>query len=170
MRPQRVRVTAAGFSTWVFLDHRKRNFKAALAFIVSSGASLTGKVQHTLDPIREPTYVSLTRSTTTVTLTKTNHGLTAGDYIYVEGAGAPFDGEFEVATVASSSTITYTVANSGLTASTGRATLCRVFDHDLMTSMTSNTDGNYDFPPQACRLNLTSFSSGYADLVVMQGG
>lgn len=172
MRPITRTLGAAGVSSWVFLSSYKPNLSVSLAFIPTSGASLTGKIQHIFDDPYIKVPVTITRSTTVASMKKVAHGLTAADYLVVEGGGAPFDGEFSVATVVDADNLTYTVANSGLTTADSRCLAggARVFDHALMIAMTSRTDGNYQFPPSACRLNLTAYTSGKADLVVTQEG
>jgi hypothetical protein len=155
----------------MFLDDRKNPFGVGLSYVPSTNANLTCKVQHTFDSLRDFKHVYLSRSTTTATLLYPNHGLSVGDYVNVQRAPAPFAGEFTVAGVTDENNITYTVANSGATAARGDAILARLFDHDFMTAMTtSKVDGNYAFPPEACRLLCSSYTAGYADLLLIQAG
>lgn len=174
MRPVTQRLSAAGFSPWVVLDRYVRGFTVGLGVNLSSNANLTYSVQHTFDNVlvEEVLSTPITRVTTTATLTKTNHGLSVGDFIQIAGGGAPFDGQFSVATVPNQNTVTYTVLNSGAASSSpdARAVLARVMNHDILNGKTASDDGNYIAPPVACRFIITTFSAGYADLTVVQGG
>lgn len=170
MKPQSVTAGSATFSRWVALNHRNSNFTAALGFSISSGGSLTAKVQHTFDDVHATQVRSFTRSTTVCTIPITAHGLSASDYVFIEGAGSPFDGEYAVASVVDADNITVTVSNSGATVGSGRVGTARVFDHDTMTGMTSRGSGNYFASPMACRLLITSYTSGVATLTVVERG
>lgn len=171
MRSISRRLTAAGASAWIVLDRNKRNFGVGLSFVPSSGSTLTGAVQHTFDDFYSKSGVTIARVTTTATVTKVNHGLSVADYVIVEGAGAPLDGEFAVAAITDADNFTYTVVDSGVTsAPRARIGTARVFDHETMVSMTTRTDGNYALPAAACRLKLTAYTIGFADLVVIQQG
>jgi hypothetical protein len=172
MRPIQVTVGAAGPSPWVPLNRYQSPFNVALGVTLSSGAALTYKIQHVFDDPQQTYQCSISRSTTTATVTLVSHGLVAGDSVTVVAAGAPLDGTFQVASITDADTFTYTVANSGATASGPSARLAkhRVFDHAQMVSMTNSEDGNYAFPIAALRLNITSYTSGKATLTVLQGG
>lgn len=172
MRPVTVRLSAAGVSSWIQLNRLQWLTNVGLAVKLSSGAVLTYSVEHTFDNIHDITEnFTLSRVTTTATLTQTNHGLSVDDWIMVEGAGAPFDGEFAVVTVADANTLTYTVANSGVTtgARTARLHKARVFPHAVLAAQTVSADSNYAFPCFACRLNVTAYTGGFADFTVLQG-
>ena len=54
-----------------------------------------------------------TRSTTTATVTAANHGLSAGDWVYLDWDLA--DNPYQVQTAADANTFTVTVANTGAT-------------------------------------------------------
>lgn len=173
MRTQTVTQGAAGASAWMPLDTRKNPTSVSLAGTVTSGATLTYKVQHTFDPVQNVQPCSITRVTTTATLTLADHGISStSDSITVVGAGAPFDGTYAVAGITDANVITYTVANSGATSTGGGAgvVVMRVFDHDTMTGKTANDDSNYAYPPTAVRLNVTAYTSGKATLTINQGG
>lgn len=175
MRPTSVSVGSATFSTWIPLDSRNYNFQVGLAVGISSGASLTYSVQHTFDNFWEnrTDRYSISRTTTTATVTKVAHGLTAADWISVQGV-APFNGDFAVASVTDADTFTYTVANSGATSQgigTGNyISTAHVFPHSVVAAKTTNVDGNYQFPPFATRLIISSYTSGTATLTVIQQG
>jgi hypothetical protein len=172
MRPTQVTVSAAGVSPWLPINRYQLPFSVGLGVTLSSGASLTWKLQHTFDDPQETYACQITRSGTTATVTLTDHGLVANDSVTVVGAGAPLDGTYTVASVVDANSFTYTVANSGATASAPGSKLAkhRVFDHAQMTGLTAAEDGNYAFPVCAVRLNVTSYTSGKATLTILQGG
>ena len=174
MRPQRVSLSAAGLSPWLNINRMAQgNFGVALGVKLSSGASLTYSVQHTSDPLWDPTKEwSASRATTTGTITKTNHGLSVGDWVQMDAA-APFDTAYAVASVVDANNFTITVANSGATAvARGASNLwtARVTETSGMSGQTTSKDGNYMVPPTACRLAITSYTSGFATLDVRQVG
>lgn len=43
------------------------------------------------------------------------------------------------------------------------------FTHATLVSQTTNKDGNYAFPVRAIRLNVTAWTSGGANLTILQG-
>lgn len=169
------RVSSLAFSTWIPLNWRTQsaNYGIGIGVILSSGASLTYSVEHTFDYIW-PTQKNFSgsRSTTTVTITKVNHGLSVGSYWYTDPAApAPFAGEFAVAAITDADNFTYTVANSGATSvafGVFEGAGARVLPHSVLAAKTATADGNYAFPCRACRLNVTTWVSGFADLIVYQ--
>ena len=173
MRPVTVRCDAAEFSRWIPLNRYSSAFGVGFGVKLSDGATLTYTVQHTFDDLYEKfTNFTIARVTTTATVTQTNHGLSVGDWVQINNAGAPFDGEFSVASVVDVNNFTYTVPDSGATASGGNATLQRgrVFAHTEVAAETTSQDGNYEFPPVACRLNVSAYTDGFAELTVVSGG
>ena len=44
------------------------------------------------------------------------------------------------------------------------------FDHEFVVAKTANEDGNYAFPVQGMRLNVTAHVAGTATLKTLQGG
>lgn len=171
MRIQYVTIGSATSSAWQPIDYKQKAFAVGLAGIISSGASLTWKVQHTFDDLGRLQPFTASRTTTTATVTLPDHGLTAGDSIQVQYAGAPFDGYYAVASVSDQNTFTYTVANSGAAASlpTAQLVAMRVFDNSVLVSQTGRKDANYAFPVTACRLVCTAYTSGKVTLIVTQG-
>lgn len=174
MRPQTLRLSAAGFSPWLNINRMPAGeFGVALHVELSNGASLTYSVQHTFDPIYTPTKEwSASRTTTTGTITKANHGLSVGDSVEMDAA-APFNQAYAVASVVDANNFTITVADSGATSvPVGWSNLwsARLVETSGMSGLTASADGNYAFPPTACRLVITSYTSGFADLTVIQAG
>ena len=172
MRPSTERLSSATFSPWIPLNRIQWVANVGLAVSLSSGASLTYSVEHVFDDIfMIQTKFTISRTTTVATVTYVNHGLSVGDWIQVTNAGAPMDGTFSVASVVDANNFTYTVLNSGAAANSNNATLQmgRVFPHSVLAAKTTSADSNYAFPATAVRLRLSVYSSGFADLTVLQG-
>lgn len=170
------RLTAAGFSTWIPLNWRTSgsNYAVGLGVVLSSGASLTYSVQHTFDRIYTPDYVwsAAQTASTAVTVTKTNHGLSVDDWLLIDPpAAASHQGIYSVATVVDANSFTFTSGTSTTaTTASGVAGIhtARLFPHSTLAAKTVSADGNYAFPAAACRLIITTFVSGFADLTVYQ--
>lgn len=166
-----VTVGSATKSAWIPLDPNQAPFAVGFGVTLPATVNLTYKVQHSFDTPARGVLCQITRSTTTATLTLTDHGLTTSDSIVVSGAGAPFDGTYDVAGVTNANVITYTVSNSGAALSdpAAKVAVMRVFDHPVVTGKTAASDGNYAFPVRAVRLNVTAYTSGKATLTLLQG-
>lgn len=169
-RPSTVRLSSATFSDWIAVN-RMTEFALAFAVEMSSNGNLTYSVQHTLDDLWERTDCRLSRSTTSLTVNKTNHGLSANDWVQISGSpGGIWDGEYAVASITSQNAFVVTVADSGVTSGRGWVQTARVMDHPEIDDETASADGNYEFPPRAVRLIITVWTAGYADLTVIQAG
>jgi hypothetical protein len=155
---------------WHFLDWRQNPF--AVSFQIDQSGTAAHVVEYGYSDLI-PKRVALSRTTTTATLTYKNHGLIAGDSLVVSGAGAPFDGTYQVASRASADAVTYTVANSGATAATpetAKAIFVKTMVHDSYgTPATANSDGNLAFSVQACRVRVTTGGAGNLTFHVSQG-
>ncbi len=173
MKSKIVSLSSVGVTPWVPLDYRQNPFSVSLGVDLDSAASgITYTVQHTFDdPGKKIVPASITRSGTTVTVTFLSaHDLNTGDSIIVEGSGVNgMDGYFTV-TVSTTTVLTYTSSISGT--ATGnldtRIVTFRVFPHATLAAQTAAGDGNYAFPVQATRLNVTAYSAGKASLIVNQ--
>ncbi len=188
MRPV-IKVTGAtGPSVWVPVDYLQKAFAIGFQCTVggATAPSMTYKVQHAFHCFVPDTEILITRSTTTATLVFkaingpddqpwVNHGLSTSDNLFVRGAGAPFDSTsavgIPVASVVDSRTVTFTVANSGNSANTPGASVQRLFvgDHPVVNGATGSTAGNYAYPPNYVRTNITTFGSGSLTLSLNQG-
>ena len=190
MRPVIVTMGATGPSGWVQVDYMQRAF--AIGFLTTVGGatspSMTYKVQNAFWSGNYDTECTLTRSTTTATLTFkaayndpnkqdawVNHGLSTSDNLFIIGAGAPFDSALPVGTAIASVTdsrvVTFTVANSGATVASPGFKVARLFvsDHPIVTGATGSTGGNYAYPINFIRTNITTFGSGSLTLSLNQG-
>jgi hypothetical protein len=172
MRPTSVTLTAAGISKWIPVNEIQIAFGIGLGVTISNGANLTYSVQHTFDdPNADFRQVVLSRTTTTATITDNGHNLVSGDCVIVSGSGdANLDGTYTI-TVVDANSYTYTVANTGAASGSMYTNVrtFRVFTHATLVGLSARTDGNYAFPIQAVRLNITSYTSGNATLTVLQG-
>lgn len=177
---QTVTPTAAGgaFGPWLPLDYVQRPFNVSLFVSLSQDASgITYSVEYSPDnpnagrSTANP-VASLTRTTTTATLTFTNpHGLVTNDSVTVVNSGdANLDGTYTV-TATSTTGVTYTVANTGATVGSvyTQAVPMRVFPHATLVGLTARAAGNFAFPCWACRLHITAWTAGSATLEVIQG-
>ncbi len=172
MRPIRVRLSAAGTTPWIQLDRNVAAFSVGIRVVLSSGASMTYSVQHTFDDIHNMVPVSVTRSGTAATLKYTNHGLSVGDSVVVISAGTTnLEGTFPVASVVDANNVTYTVSNTGPTTDGGNtlASLLRVSENIILTGVTTSGDTNYSAPVEAVRLKISTYVSGFADILILQG-
>jgi hypothetical protein len=137
---------------------------------MAGGGSGTYSVEHGFtDFAKQPCTIS--RTTTTATMTLMNHGLKTGDSLNVQNAGAPLDGVYPVATVSDANTVTYTVANSGVSASDPAAYVVpiRVFPHATVAGSTTSADSNYAFPVNCIRARVSSAGAGLLVFHVNQG-
>ncbi|HEX6826399.1 MAG TPA: hypothetical protein VF077_08800 [Nitrospiraceae bacterium] len=173
MRPVLVTVSGAtGFSAWVPMNRLQWLTNASVSVVLSSGAVLTYTVQHTFDELVPALNCQVTRSGTTATLKRADHGLSVDDSVIVQGTGSSnLDGTQAVVTVADANTLTYTVANTGATADTGDAKMVglRVFPHAVLAGLSARANSNYAFPLSACRLAVTAWTSGAASMMILQG-
>lgn len=176
MYPITQRLSAAGYTPWVPINRLQTSFNVALAVVLSSGASLTYTVEYTLDnphdSMNQTQNFTLSRTTTVLTVIKTAHGLSVGDWVNLWGnGGAPLDGEFQVATIVDANTFTVPVAAAGLSAGNGTGWLqtLRVFSHATLTGLTASASGSFSSPPFATRLHVSTYSSGTADFDIIQG-
>lgn len=170
--PVKVTVSSATRSPWVPLDTALNPFNVSLGCVCSSNINATYSVEYSHDYPLLAVPCGLSRSTTTATLTLTNHGLTTSDSIIVEGTGSSnLDGTFQVASVPDQNTVTYTVSDTGITTSlSARVAVMRVFTHSTIAGKTANSDGNIAFPVSAVRLRITSYTAGYVTMLVSQAG
>lgn len=174
MRPTEVTLAANGATAWIPIDYLSIAFGVGLGLSFTPSASATAAVQHTFDGPEERHGVLVSRSGTTVTvvdsgLAGVGHLLSVSDDVILDGTGV-FDGEYAVASVTNSTTYTLTTVASGTVALTqAYATGMRVYVHPELTGQTSRADGNYAFPIRACRLSVSSYSSGTVSLKVLQG-
>ena len=162
MYPRIVNQGAAGASDWIVTDWRSHGNGLVAAFLDEAGA-MTYKVQYTIDNLNaEPDQVSFSRTTTTLTVTDTAHGLKAGDYVAL--IDSDFIGTYTVQTAPSVDTYTLTVANSGATSGVAKRVKARVFDSTNITGKTADAWENISFPCRGVRVNVTAYTSGSVNL------
>lgn len=171
MVPIVITQTATGTTDWLVVDYRQAPFNANVTVNIS-GTATASTLTTVDDPQALIAPVSITRSTTTATLTTSDkHGLTTSDYIRVGGAGAPLDGLYKVASVSSDTVITYTVANSGVTSAavTAMYTPLRTQPITALTNVTATTAATLSAPVRAVLTNVTAYTSGTVITYIIQG-
>lgn len=166
-------LSAAGATAWVPLDTRLNPFEVVVRQDLSSGASLTSKFQYTISPMNKPReIVSITRSTTTATLTFSSaHGLSAGSSLVIHGAGAPFDGTYDVTSVGSATVVTYTVTNSGATTAGAGTKVYTFLVSDWPSgALTTSADDFISGPVTMVRGVVTAYTGGSVRYSIIQSG
>lgn len=161
MRPKSyyISTAATGVTPWHMCDVRANPFSVGFQVDIA-GNTGTYTVEHGFSDmfLRD---VSISRTTTTATVTCANHGLAVGDSVVISNAEAPLDGTYAVASVTSTGVFTYTVANSGATAATNAHMLSiRVMPHSSIAAQTTSKDGNYAFPVNFIRCRITVSGAG----------
>lgn len=159
MRPTSIvhDATATGSSRWMPVDWRPHG-DATVNITLDATAALTYKVQYTIDPINvAPDTVQFTRTTTTLTVTDVDHGLSVGDSVTI--LDGDFKGYYDVASVTDANTYTLTVANAGAAGGTFKRVKVRVFDSATLTGKTANAEDSFSNPVTAVRLNVTALTT-----------
>lgn len=175
MKPAVVLLGSAAFSRWIPLNWRAMSgiYAIGLGVKLTPSPTLTYTVQHTFDnPWASSIDWSASRTTTTGTITKIAHGLSVDDWTQFD-ATAPFNAAYSVASVVDADNFTVTVANSGATSvlwGSRQIHTAKVFNHADLAAKTASADGNYAFPARACRLILTAWTTGTAELTVVEAG
>jgi hypothetical protein len=191
MRPVKITMNAAGYSQWVPIDYIESWFGIGVGVILSEDGNLTYGVQYTFDEftadVQGLVSIAIARSGTTATVTDAGqygigHGLSVGDSVIVSGTGstqldsqAPTWGTggplgWNVASTPSPTSYTYTCANAGPAADQGvtRVIRLRVFTSTL-TAQTTRGTVTFNYPVRAVRLYVSSYTAGFADMIVLQG-
>ena len=111
MKPIKKTIAAAAIGSWIPLA---RQSYGTSGFTVHPQTTTAGtySIQFTESDVQTSTRSKFTRSTTTLTITSVAHGLTTADACIITGNN-DFEGEYEIASVASADTITVTVADAG---------------------------------------------------------
>lgn len=115
----------------LMVPYRTR-LKGAVVFPFSGATEYTVLVD---DVSVSGTYA---RATTTATITATNHGLKAGDWVYLDWDLT--DNPYQVQTAANANTFTVTVANSG--AASGSVTVW----NDVLLQLDASDQAGYSVP------------------------
>lgn len=159
---------ATGVTPWHMLDFKQNPF--AVAFQVNiAGNTGTYTVEHAFCDLTKR-GASISRSTTTATMTLLSHGAAVGDSVIIENADAPLAGTYAVASIIDVDTLTYTVANTGSSlAATARVLVLKVMPHTSVAAQTTSKDGNYAFPVQYVRARCTVAGGGNYYFTVNQG-
>lgn len=177
MRPTSVTVSTISASPLIPLDNTlsTANIGAVVDFN-SAAATVTFSVEHTYDDLMQVKYATISRSTTTVTVTTVAaHQLSTGDVVVVRNANARtgaagLDGTYTV-TVTSTTAFTYTSGTSGTVSTTAgiEVTLLRMQVSSQFSAKTAATEGSFTVPITALRLNVSAIAAGAITLTVVQG-
>lgn len=167
--PSNVKRSAEGVarSEWIRLNNRGgivgSDFNTTVtAWPAANNGASVFSVEYTDSEPEDFKRVTITRSTTTATLTLENHGLAAGDCIVVRGAlngnnqETNFNGTYQVATVPSDDTLTYTVADTGAASARAEAVMLKVDVLDGGSALSAKTTLNVFSPVTMVRLNQTA--------------
>ncbi len=185
MRLNRKTLGAAG-SVILPLDPHLASSAMNTMMYGSSTINATAQVDATLSDLGNLIPVTITRSTTTATVTfPTTQPHTLGgtsDYIVVSGTGSSnLDGTYPIASVSSDTVLTYTVANTGATAAVGFAVPVRFLEAVIASAAVSATTPAvpavsatapdlYHTPFSALILKCTSYTAGTIYLDTRQTG
>jgi hypothetical protein len=173
MRPVVLTLGAAGVTPWVPVNYIQNGFLLGMSGEMTSGGGLTWAIQYTMDDLgQEFRPVSISRSTTTATVTDPDHRLSVGDSIIVAGTGSSnLDGTYAVASIVDANSYTYTVANTGAAAGGVNSKLksLRVLTHATLTDQTASAAGSLAYPVRAVRGAVTAYTSGKIDFTFLQG-
>jgi len=163
MKPQQTILSAAGASDWIPVNHRGNDFGIGFTCGVDSNWNATYSIEHSLSNPEANLAATFGQSTTTITVTLTNHGLTTSDSVILSGTRETgVEGHFEVATVADANTFTVTSGTSQTVTAGARVKVSpmKVFAHDTVNAKTTADDGGYDLPCRAVRANITTYTAG----------
>ena len=158
MRPTSISddYTATGPGKWMPTDWRPHG-DATINVTLDAVAALTYKVQYTIDPINvDPDTVQLSRTTTVLTVTDDNHGLSVGDSVIF--LDSDYKGTYDVASVVVVNTYTITVPAAG-SSGTAKRVKVRVFDDATLTGKTANAEASISNPVVAIRTNCTALTT-----------
>ena len=182
MRQQVVTLDAVGTSKWLQTDNRRHgtefNTSLAVTFDSAGFGQITYDVDLTYDRFDQSRYqkVTISRVTTTATVTLNDHGLSTGDNVEIFDTNytthdpeSNFEGSFDVVVIDVNS-FRYTVANTGATSAIGRAITFRVVKHPTLQGDAVAQAGIQNEPVSAVRLDVTALSAGKATLTVLQQG
>lgn len=161
------------FSPWLRLNHYMWDYSIGFRAQPATGTTGTYSIQESLSNPEQFVMCNFSRSTTTLTLTYTNHGLVVGDGVFLQGT--PWDTtngqSIAVATVADANTMTLTVANTGATAGALAACFIRINTDSNYSAVSDVQTGSTTGGMQLIRVaKLTGTLSGRVTLEVTQSG
>lgn len=166
MRPIKQTVTLGTVGSWIPLD-RKSNGAAGFMVAPHTSSAGTYDVNYTTSNLQKSTRQAYSRSTTTLTVTVTAHGLTTGDACIITG-NDDFEGQYEIASVTDANNITVTVADSGGAAGTLGFIPVRVDDITGFTAASGRAGGNLFASVTGIRLDASSVTTANIDFEVNQ--
>ena len=162
------------YSPWVRMNNATEDYSAGFRFTPSSGASGTYSIQNTLSNPEDFQRATFSRSTTTLTITLVDHGLSAGDGVNLRGSDWDQTGGYSlnVASAADADTITVTVADSGAAAGSCEVAPLRIEDFTDFSAVSGVQQGSTSGGVQMIRAAVAggSYASGKGVLEVTQSG
>ena len=167
-RPKKTTITEATVGAWFPVSRRS---DGNIGFTVSPHLNSAGNydVQFTTSNlVFKHLKTVFSRTTTVLTITLVDHGLTTADDIVINDS-ADFNGVYRVASTADQDTLTVTVANSG--AALGHLSLTPIIVDTLtgFTAATGKQSGNFSASVSAIRVNAANVTTQPVDLTVNQG-
>lgn len=185
MRLNRVSLAAAG-AVIMPIDPHKTQVNSLTSMYGSSTVSATAQVDATVSDLGNKIPVTLSRSSTTVTVTfPTGNPHTLGgvtDYIVIAGSGVTsLDGTYSVASVTNDTVLTYSSGTSGTTTANAYAVPVRFMKTMIASASVSATTPAFPavtttslyletIPFSGLILNCTSYSAGTVYCDNRQGG
>jgi hypothetical protein len=166
-RPKTLTVTEATVGNWFPVD-RKSNGNIGFTVRPHLNSAGTYDVEFTVSNLTfEHKKTVFSRSTTTLTITLVDHGLTTNDDVIIRNT-ADFNGVYRVASTADQDTLTVTVADSG--AASGHLSLTPITVDTLtdFAAVSGLLSGHFSASISALRLNATSVTTQPVDITINQ--
>ena len=168
MIPKRITITQGTVGKWVPVD-RKSNGTIGFTVRPQTGSAGTYDVNFTESNLQKGYKdVSISRSTTTLTINLTNHGLTTADDVILSNCrNGDYGGTYRVASVTNVNVFTVTVADAGSapTATVMPVIVDTITDFSAATGLNS---GNIFASITAVRVNATNVTDAPVDLYLNQ--
>ena len=166
-RPKKTTITEATVGDWFGVS---RQSKGSIGFTVSPHLNSAGNydVNFTVSPLAfKIKKVPVSRSTTVLTITLVDHGLTTADDVVLND-NQDYLGVFRVATTADQDTLTVVVPSAGIA---NHVSLTPIIVDTLtgFTAATGKQSGNFSASVSAIRVNATNVTTQPVDLTVNQG-
>ncbi len=162
---------AAGFTPWVMVNYMQPTFNVAMAVIPSfNAASQSFQVQYTMDDFSVQDSVQLSQTTTNITVTDFNHGMSVGDSAALQATNGA-DGTWQVGSVTDQNNFVLTSTTSQtLSSRSGLLSKQRVFPFiGIPAASAARISANNLQPCSAVRLAVAALTAGYLDFLVIQG-
>jgi len=166
MKLKRITVDNAVVGNWIPLNRMSRD---NVGIVVSAHASAGGTydvnfTESALNSRGVPSTFS--RTTTVLTVTLVNHGLTTADNVMIQDSD--YVGQHDIASVVDDDSFTVTVADAGQNSTNGLIVPVIVSTLTGFSAATGRVDGLIDASVVAVRLNCTNSTGGPHDISINQ--